>query len=318
MTIAQPDRTLAATGLILAYAAIVGLADNYVRAVAGELGLWQVHLSRSVLALMMLFAAAPFLGLRMRPKRWGGVVARSALHGVAIMIYFGALGFLPVAIVAAGLFTAPIFVLLISRLVYGHRIGPFRILAVGLGFLGVILVLGPSALAGATLAAGLPVLAGALYGLGNIATRQWCEGETAECLLAGFFVSLGVLGLIGLAVMTALHLEVPPGSAGFILRGFVWPSGYTNWVLLGMALGSLVGVGLSIRAYQLTDAGRASVLEYMILPSSAFWTWIVWDEALDLTAWAGMALIAGAGLLIALRAKMSEDSGSETRSNQLA
>ncbi len=113
-----------------------------------------------------------------------GVVARSAIHGTAMVIYFGALAFLPVAIVAAGLFTAPIFVLLISRFAYGHAIGPVRVAAVGIGFLGVILVLGPSALAGASLAALLRWRRGAMYAMGNIATKEWCAAESAETLLA--------------------------------------------------------------------------------------------------------------------------------------
>ena len=38
------------------------------------------------------------------------------------------------------------------------------------------------------------VIAGALYALGNIATREWCAGESAETILAGFFGMLGVIG----------------------------------------------------------------------------------------------------------------------------
>ncbi len=52
-------------------------------------------------------------------------------------------------------------------------------------------------MAGASAAALLPILAGALYAMGNIATREWCAEESAETLLAGFFGVLGVIGLIG-------------------------------------------------------------------------------------------------------------------------
>jgi drug/metabolite transporter (DMT)-like permease len=312
MTQAKPDRTLAAAGLILIYAMVIGFTDNFVQVIAREAGLWQFHALRSAMALPLLLIAAPAFGLDLRPRRWGAVAARSAIHGVAMVIYFGALAFLPVALVAAGLFTAPIFVLLISRLVYRHRIGPVRIIAVALGFAGVVLVLGPEVLGEASLAAVLPVAAGALYALGNIATREWCAGEPAEVLLAGFFAALGLIGLCGMSALMLFPQVVPEGPAAFLLRGPVWPGPqFWLWTFV-QAAGSLLGVGLMIRAYQITDAGRASVLEYVILPASAFWTWLIWGQMLTPLAWLGMALIALAGAMIALRAKAQETGGAET------
>lgn len=300
---APADATLKAAGLILIYAAIIGFTDNYVRVIAAEVGLWQFHLTRSSLALALLGLLALPLGLRLRPKNGRAVAARSAIHGLAMVIYFGGLAFLPVALVAAGLFTAPIFVLLISRLAFGQAIGPLRIAAVVLGFAGVVLLLGPEAMAGAALPALLPVVAGAMYALGNIATRRWCDGESAETLVAGFFAALwgiGVLGLIGLALMP---LPVAEGTAGFLQRGAVWPSsGFWFWTFV-QAAGALLGVGMMVRAYQIADATRVSVFEYLILPASALWGWLIWGEVLSLQAVVGMALIVGAGLMIALRAR---------------
>lgn len=298
-----PDRTLAAAALVLGYAVIIGFTDNYVRVIAEEGGLWQFHATRSVMAWMILLALLVPMGLRLRPRNLRAVVARSAIHGSGMLIYFGALAFLPVALVAAGLFTAPIFVLLISGFAFGHHIGPVRIVAVAVGFVGVVMVLGPQALGGASLAAILPVAAGALYALGNVATREWCAEETAETLLGGFFLALGVLGAIGMAVLSVWPLDVPEGPAGFVMRGAVWPSGtFLFWTFV-QAAGSLLGVGMMIRAYQLADAGRVSVFEYVILPASAAWSWLIWGETLTPLAIAGMVLIAVAGMMIALRAR---------------
>lgn len=303
---ATQDRTLAAAGLIFVYAMVIGFTDNYVRVIAEGTGLWQFHLTRSFMAMVILALAAIPLGLRARPVNLPAVVARSAIHGLSMVIYFGALAFLPVALVAAGLFTAPIFVLLISHFAYGHGIGPVRILAVALGFVGVMLVLGPEALSGASLAAVLPILAGALYALGNVATREWCAEERAETLLAGFFVALGVIGALGLGGLALWGQEVPPGPDHFLMRGAVWPDAtFLFWTFV-QAAGSLLGVGLMIRAYQITDAGRASVLEYMILPASALWSWVIWGQTLRASAWVGMALIVAAGVIIALRARQQE------------
>jgi drug/metabolite transporter (DMT)-like permease len=303
---ATKDRTLMAAGLISVYAFVIGFTDNYVRVIAEEAGLWQFHFTRSCMTAVLLGLGVAIWGFRVRPRSWRAVVARSAIHGSAMVIYFGALAFLDVALVAAGLFTAPIWVLLISRFAYGHAIGPVQVMAVALGFVGVILVLGPEALGGASMAALLPIIAGALYALGNIATREWCGEESAQTLLAGFFGALGVIGAVGMVALTLFPLEVPVGPDGFLQRGPVWPSGEFYFWTFVQAAGSLIGVGFMIRAYQITDASRASVLEYVILPASAFWTWVIWGKGLEPLAVLGMVLIVAAGTLIALRAKAAE------------
>jgi drug/metabolite transporter (DMT)-like permease len=285
---------------------VIGFTDNYVKVIADAAGLWQFHFTRTVMAMAILAAVVVPLGLRVRPVNLRAVVARSTIHGLAMVIYFGALAFLDVALVAAGLFTAPIFVLLISRFAYGHAIGPVRIVAVLLGFAGVILVLGPEAMSGASLAALLPVLAGAMYAMGNIATREWCPQESAETLLAGFFTALGIIGAIGMIALTIWPVPVPSGTDGFLQRGPVWPTTTFWFWTFAQAAGSLLGVGMMIRAYQITDASRASVLEYVILPASAFWTYVLWGKTLAPLAIAGMVLIVAAGAMIALRAKVQE------------
>lgn len=300
---ARPYRnpTLVALAFIFGYASIIGFTDNFVQVIAIDAGLAQFHLTRSLLALAMLGVAAPVMGLRLAPVNRGAVIARSLIHGVGIMIYFGCLAFLSVAETAAGLFTAPIFVLIISRFVYGIHIGPFRILAVLVGFTGVMLVLGitPGATIGPAML--LPIVAGVFYAMGNIATRQWCAEESAATLLGGFFAALGVLGLAGMILLTLWHPAVPEGADGFILRGPVWPTGrFLFWVVV-QAAGSLVAVGAMVRAYQVAEASRVAVFEYLILPASAFWTYVIWGQDLGAIQLVGMVLIFVAGAIIALR-----------------
>jgi len=63
-----------------------------------------------------------------------------------------------------------------------------------------------------------------------------------------------------------------------------------------------------IKAYLIASASRVSIFEYVILPASALWGWVIWSEVLTVQAWIGMAMIAGAGAMIALR---SRQAGSE-------
>ncbi|MGB3147154.1 MAG: DMT family transporter [Paracoccaceae bacterium] len=242
--------TVRAAGMVLIYAFTIGYTDNFVQRIAEDGGLWQFHATRTVFAVIILALVAPLLGLRLAPQRKWAVAARSAVLAVSMMIYFGCLAFLSVAEVAAGLFTSPIFVLILSRLVYGHPIGPFRIIAAVIGFAGAMMVLGVGP--GRTLSPAmvLPILAGLFYAMGNLATREWCAGESAASLLLGFFLALGSCGVIGIGVLALWQPAVPEGPDGFLLRGLVWPSGsFLFWTLV-QAAGSLFGVGLAIRAYQ--------------------------------------------------------------------
>lgn len=295
-----PNRTILAFGLITIYAFIIGFTDNFVVVIAENAGLWQFHFTRSMFVAGLLALLAVIGSVRVRPKRWKGVVARSSIHGLAMVIYFGALGYLDVALVAAGLFTAPIWVLIINRLVYRQPITALQGFAVALGFVGVILVLGPSALSGASLPAMLPVIAGAMYAMGNIATREWCDGESAVTIVAGFFAALGVIGAVGMLAFAAFGGAVAAGPENFLFRGPVWPdANFWFWTFI-QSVGSLLGVGLMIRAYQITEAARASVMEYVILPASAFWTFVLWDKGLGMAEAIGMVLIALAGITVAL------------------
>lgn len=286
---------------IAAYALIIGFTDNYMRVIAAEIGLWQFHLTRSLMVAAILAVLAVPLRLDLRPQNLRAVLARSAVHGAAMLCYFGALGFLPVPQVAAGLFTAPIFVLLIARFAYGEPVGPVRIAAVAIGFAGILLVLGPEA-ARLGPAAAIPVLGGALYALGNVATRAWCAGEGAVTLTAGFFAMLGLFGALGLGVL-ALLPQAGTGTLGFILRGPVMPSAPVLFWIFVQAAGSLLGVGLMVKGYQLADASRVAVFEYIVLPAAVLWGFLLWHEVPGAREWAGMGLIWLAGMAILARGR---------------
>lgn len=294
------NRPLLAAALVLASMMLFGLIDNFVRLAAAEAGVWQFHFLRAALALAILVPVAAVARVRLRPRRWRAVLGRSALNASAMVIYFACLGFLPIAQVVAGLFTAPIFVVIFSALIYREHVGPRRILAVAVGFAGIVLALRPDAgaVTGWTL---LPVLAGAIYAMGNIATRRWCAGEGTLTLLGGFFACMLAWGALGLALLALWPLPVAPGPEGFVTRGWVAPEGVFLALVLVQGVGSLVGVGLSIRAYQLADATFVAVFENTLLVFATLWAFILWDEAPDALGLLGLGLVSVAGVVIALR-----------------
>jgi drug/metabolite transporter (DMT)-like permease len=286
--------TLRGAMLILAGVAMLGLIDNFVRLIAGEIGLWQFHFLRAAMALPLLTLAAAVLRLRMRPRRWGRVAVRCVVQAAAMLVYFGALGFMPVPQVAAGLFTAPLFVLVFSAAAFGHRIGPRRLGAVALGFAGTLLMLRPDVRDLQPLVF-VPIAAGGLWGLSNLLTREWCASEPVGALLAGFYLALG---LAGGAVALAFSLAPDPGT-DFVTRPWVAaPAGPLFWVAV-QAVGSLVAVACLTMGYQTGETSYLTVFEYFFLIAASFWGWVLWGETVDPLGWVAMALIFGSGALIA-------------------
>lgn len=297
-------RPVAAALSIFGGMAALGLTDNFVRILAAEAGLWQFHATRAVMSIPLLLLLGWFGMGRLRPKRPLNVLARSVIIAAAMLIYFGCLGFLPIGVVAAGLFTSPIFVLLISVFFQGRSVGRIRWLSVGIGFCGVLLVIQPDPNA-LDLVVFAPVLAGLLYAIGAVATRAWCESESTLALTTGFFTMLGIFGAIGMIVVPTLGLDVPEGADGFVRRGPVPMTGtFLLWTAV-QAVGSVIGIALIFRGYLIGDATYVSIFDYSLMIFASFWAYMIWGEGLNLIASIGVGLIILSGVVIALRAKES-------------
>jgi drug/metabolite transporter (DMT)-like permease len=295
---AQASRPLAAAGSVVAAMALLGLTDNMVQQVAGISGVWQFHLVRSLMALPVLVLMAWSGGRRIAPQNLGAVALRSLLVSVSMVFYFGSLAFLSVSEAAAGLFTAPIFVLLISVFVLGETFSRVNVLAVILGFAGVLLVLRPAGDA-VSLAVLMPLAAGLFYALGAIATRRLCADEGTFALLGAFFVGMALWGALGCVVLGVVQPVVPAGADGFLLRGWVAPDARFLGLVAIQAVGAVVGVGLIIRGYLLAEAGFVAVFEYALLVFGAVWAWVLWGDVIDLSAAAGIVLIILSGGVLA-------------------
>lgn len=304
-------RPFAAAVSIIVAMVIIGYIDNFVVIIAETASVWQFHLVRSLMCVpFFLIGAAMGFG-PLRPNRWWAVAGRSFFMTAAMVLYFASLAFMPIAQAVAGLFTSPIFVVLISTLVLGHRIGPIRIAAILAGFLGILMVLrpDPSDLSAWTV---IPVLAGLFYAMGAISTRAWCTGESTLSMVAGAFLGLGIAGAFGLGFLAAFPQAVPEGPAGFVLRGWTSPGGpFLFWTAV-QAVGSIGAVWLIVRAYSLGEASYVGVFEYSLIVFASVFAFLIRGETVDLAAGLGIALVIASGAVIAVRSRLPETSGPAT------
>src|SRR3954470_19712809 len=137
--------------------------------------------------------------------------------------------------------TAPIFVVLFARPLLGERVSAAELLAVALGFTGIIAVMRPSfALAGPV--AVIATVGAVFWALAMIWLRKIGPGESHEAVVLHF-------SLVALATFLILALPV-----------WRWPDWRSGLLLLGAGVGGGGGQIAMTRAYALHRAAPVTAL----------------------------------------------------------
>lgn len=295
-------RPVAAAMWMLAAMLVIGVIDNFIFLIAEVISIWQLYVLRMAVAVPIIALAAYSTGQRLLPHKWAAVALRSFLVAGAMLFYFISLAFQPIAQSLAGLFTSPIIVVVITALFLREKIGVFRIGAVIAGFVGTLIVLqvSPQNFSAGSL---VPVIGGVFYALGAVVTRRTCWGETTHALLASVMTMQGVIGLLGIAVLTLFSIPETPGALMFVTRGWVWSVAGIEAVLAVQILGSIVGVFALTRAYQLGEASFVAIFEYSVMIFGPLFAYLWFGQTLEAVQMAGIVLIIAAGAVIALRSR---------------
>ena len=202
-----------------------------------------------------------------------------------------------ISLAAAGLFSSPIFVVLISVLIFRERIGWRRLAGVVIGFIGVCLVLqiGTQPL---QLMAAAPIMGGFMYALSLIWTRRYCRQEHAVTMAFWNLVLFFVVGAIGMFFVPLLKVGLAgvPG-ADFLVAPAVWPPGWVLFLLVSMGAAAALGMVLLAFGYTRLESTFAALFDYSFLFWAPLFAWVFRAEPLQVTTAIGMLLIMAAGAL---------------------
>lgn len=281
--------------------AVFSLQDVILKLLSGDYPLYQAMIIRSLTAVPLLLLIVRVLDGRLTTittPNWSWMLARGFLNFTAYTAYYLGLAALPMADTVALFFTAPLFITLAAALVFKERIGRANLLALGLGFAGMLMIFNPS---GSLFdpAALLPVLGALGYALTQLATRVLGRTETAAAMT--FWGNLTFLAsALALAAVfgSGGHEGATHPSLAFLTRG--WQPMPTRDLLLFMACGLIASIGLSLLTYAYRVAPSSSVapFEYSFIIWGVLWGWLFWAQLPTALAWAGIALLIGAGLLV--------------------
>ena len=282
---------------------VITLQDPIIKELMGGYPVAEAVAIRSVVALPIFIVLLQRMG-GWRAAFGGGTrhaVIRAVLFMIAYTTYFLAFPAMPLADVVALYFTAPLFVVLLSRPYLGEHQSAGRWLAVLVGFAGALVVARPGT-GGIGWAAFLPIAAAALYAFGQLMARRYGE-ETSATVLSFHQNWVYLIGALLFSFMVAPFAAAPgaTGSLAFLTRAWVMPD--TRDLVL-LALCGPIAVGGTIlltKAYRDAPPGAVTPIEYMALIWDSLWGFLLFAEIPDGATIIGAALIIASGIFAVTR-----------------
>ena len=237
--------------------------------------------------VLLVLAVAHALGAtaRLREATRGWVAGRALVDATATMLYLGSLFHLPIGNATAINLAAPLFMTMFAALFMAERVRGARWLAVGAGFLGVLLVIQPRAQGFNSWA--LVCLLGTLFHAArDLMTRR---------------IHAGIPSIL-ITLATAVAVTVVSGVAS-LLQGWQ-PFGALEFGLLALASVFLTGgyyfIISSMRHGEMT---LVAPFRYSGLLFALVLGYAVWGEVPNTLAWFGIALLIASGLYVLVSEK---------------
>jgi drug/metabolite transporter (DMT)-like permease len=219
-------------------------------------------------------------------RRWVDVPTKQfERHCIRNIAHFGGqfgwfygIAFIPLAEVFALEFTLPVWTAILATLMLGERLTRVRITAIGLGFIGMIIILRPGV--AVVNPAALAVLGGAFcYALSHTFTKKIAGTDSPITIL--FYMTT-----------VQLPLALVPTIADWTLPSLVsWP-----WIII-VGIAALSGHYCLARALSIADAIVVVPLDFLRLPLIAAVGMLFYNEPLEWPILVGAAIMFGGNIL---------------------
>ena len=294
---------LQGVGFLVLALLIFSLQDIAVKWIGGDYPVLEIVIFRSVLALPLTLLFFRLKGDGVCQPRNGTRLNTSAVvfYFLSYTTHFMGLAALPLADIAAIKFSAPLMITVLSVVMLGETVGPRRWLALLVGFGGVLLIVRPG-VARFNLGSVFILISVLFYALATILTRK-LQPTDSSATMAYFSSLVYLIATLVLAPLLRVVGEIPDAhpSVAFLLRGWAMPSLVDFVIMSGLGLVWAGGMYCLARAYSAAPASVVAPFEYVALPISVMWGFLLWHELPALSTWIGAALTLVSGLYILYR-----------------
>jgi drug/metabolite transporter (DMT)-like permease len=236
---------------------------------------------RSFFGLLIISAIMRTQRVSMVTHHWRAHLWRGISGTLALVLFFYCITMLPLATAVTLNYTSPLFLTLLTMVVYKDRFNLPMTVAIGMGFCGVVLLLHPSIQRDQLLTGLLGLISGFLAGVAYINVKQ-----------------LGILGEPAARTVFYFTLIATVSTGVWMLFNTVHPVTPRGFgILLGMGSTATFAQLAMTHAYRTGNTLVVGSLAYSTIVFASVFGMLLWKEVLPLDSWLGMALIIAGGVL---------------------
>lgn len=283
-------RPLLGIGLKCLSAFVFTIMAVLIKVVAGRIPTGELVFARNffaVLPVLAMILVQGGLATAFRTRRPLGHLGRATVGVTAMLLWFESIARLPIADATALSYAAPLITVGLAVVLLKERVGRTRWTAVGVGFIGVVVLLSPHLGGGegrdAAIGATAAIVAAFFMALAMIFIRKLTETEETTTIVVYFSLAASALSLLTLP----FGWVVPtPGDAAILV-----------------AIGLMGGIGqlLLTQSYRFADASVIAPFEY----TTIIWTLslgiIFLGEIPTVTVLVGAGIVVFSGVAVVVR-----------------
>ena len=274
----MPNHLIQGALLILLGEALLAVMGALIKHLSQELPTELIVFYRNLFGLLLLLPIILRSGFsQLKTQQLPMHLLRASLGLTAMYGFFYVLGNMPLTEAFLVKLTTPFFMPIVAALWLGESIRRKNLVAIIIGFIGVIFILRPGTESFEPIAL-IGLGAAALAGSAKVCIRKMGGTENSVTIVFYFGLFSSVLSLIPLL----WSWQVP------LLHH--WP-----FILLMGLMGTLGQLALT-RAYRIANPGQIGPYVYSSVVYGAALGWFIWGEALLMTTLIGSALIIASGL----------------------
>ena len=294
---ASTDRILPGVALMLGFCLFAPLIDVSSKLATQTVPVGQVTLARFIVQAVLMLPILMLLGqgMRMTARAFRLTLWRALASIAATFTFVWAVSHMPIADALAIAFVEPFILLIFGKLMFNDEVGPRRIAASGVGFIGALMVIQPSFATFGWVAL-LPVGTAFAFAAYMLITREASRHMTPEAMQ---FHTAWVAALICLPMVALAE------GSGIVTLDPVMPQGWAWAWLLGVGVAATVSHMFMTYALKLAPSATLAPLHYLEIVSAATLAYLVFGDFPNAWTWTGIGVIVASGLYIIHRERVT-------------